>query len=94
MFLLPFKSPPASPRDSGNFTEIIHRHDRVPVLAVMPYWLGPAEFESRVIVVVVFLGAVVEFQGRVAVRRPSAPAHQHVAACDKCRTRKARSKHR
>ena len=76
MFLLPFKSPPASPRDSGNFTEIIHRHDRVPVLAVMPYWLGPADFESRVIVVVVFLGAVVEFQGRVAVHHPSAPAHQ------------------
>ena len=55
----------------------IHRHNRVPVLAVMPYWLGPADFESRVIVIVVFLGAIVGFQGRVAVRRPSAPAHQH-----------------
>ena len=54
----------------------IHRHNRVPVLAVMPYWLGPADFESHVIVVVVFLGAVVEFQGRVAVHRPSTPAHQ------------------
>jgi hypothetical protein len=54
----------------------IHRHNCVPVLAIMPYWLGPADFESRVIVIVVFLGAVLEFQGRVAVHRSSAPAHQ------------------
>ena len=42
----------------------------------MPYWLGTPDFESHVIVIVVFLGAVIEFQGRVAVRHPSAPAHQ------------------
>ena len=54
----------------------IHRHNRVPVLAVMPYWLSAADFESCVIVIVVFLGAVIEFQGWVAVHHPSAPAHQ------------------
>ena len=57
-------------------TLVIHRHDRVPVLAIMPYWLDTANFESHVIVILVFLGAVVEFQGWMAVHCLSAPAHQ------------------
>ena len=68
---------PGVPTGLRKFHRDIHRHDCVPVLAVMPYWLGPADFESRVIVIVVFLGAIVEFQGWVAVHRPSTPAHQY-----------------